>query len=161
MEDLILIAYFIALLILFTFGSHGFIMIYYYFKYRDTKNSSNLSLTEFPAVTIQLPIYNEIYVVKRIIQSTCEIEYPKEKLEIQILDDSTDETSQVVVELVEEKSRDGFDIKQIRRGNREGFQSGRTPRRVENRPRRICCDLRCGLCSEERFPHEYHTTFLQ
>lgn len=124
MEDLVLITYFIALLILFTFGSHGFIMIYYYFKYRDTKNSSNLSLTEFPDVTIQLPIYNEIYVVKRIIESTCEIEYPREKLEIQILDDSTDETSQVVAELVEEKSREGVDIKHVCRENRKGFKAG-------------------------------------
>jgi len=124
MEEFVLIAYFISLLILFTFGSHGFIMIYYYFKYRDKKNQQDLLLAEFPVVTIQLPIYNEIYVVRRLIQATCQIEYPKEKLEIQILDDSTDETTELVAELVKEKSQQGLDIKHVRRGNRKGFKAG-------------------------------------
>ena len=58
MNDFILITYFISLLILFAFGSHGFVMVFHYFKHRDTNDDDSLSLTEFPKVTVQLPVYN-------------------------------------------------------------------------------------------------------
>jgi cellulose synthase/poly-beta-1,6-N-acetylglucosamine synthase-like glycosyltransferase len=124
MEEMILIAYFVSLVILFTFGSHGFIMIYYHYKYRDKKNHPVAPLEVFPTVTIQLPIYNEVYVVKRIIQATCDIEYPKDKLEIQILDDSTDETIGLVDDLIEEYSKKGIDIVHVCRSDRKGYKAG-------------------------------------
>ena len=92
MEDVVLISYFLALFILFVFGLQGFIMIFYYNKYRDVKPIPNNKPEEYPLVTIQLPLFNEMYVVERLIDSVCEIDYPKDKLEIQVLDDSTDET---------------------------------------------------------------------
>lgn len=123
MDTIVLAAYFIALLILFVFGLHGFIMIYYYNKYRDVKPIPK-EKPEEPFVTIQLPLYNEMYVVERLINSVCEIDYPKDKLEIQVLDDSTDETVAIVANAVERKKLEGFDIQHIRRGNREGFKAG-------------------------------------
>jgi len=127
MDTTILFLYFSSLMILFLFGSHGFIMIYYYLKYRDKKRSTPQllrSIANAPAVTIQLPVYNELYVVKRLLQAAGRIEYPKEKLEIQVLDDSTDETTQIIAEVVQEMQARGYDIKHIRRGSREGYKAG-------------------------------------
>lgn len=124
MEETILFTYIAALSILFIFGLHGFIMIYYYFKFRLKKNVPPDALQEYPVVTIQLPIYNELYVVNRLIEASCGIIYPKEKLEIQVLDDSTDETVTVVAACVETYQKQGYDIKHIRRGTREGFKAG-------------------------------------
>ena len=124
MDDIVLVSYFISLSILFIFGLHGFIMIFYYNKYRNVKQIPQKDFTPDKAVTIQLPLYNELYVVERIINSVCEINYPKDKLEIQVLDDSTDETTQIVAKLVEKKKNEGFDIHHIRRGTREGFKAG-------------------------------------
>ncbi len=124
MDDLILGTYFASLLILFIFGSHGFVMIYHYFKHKDEEEPVDLPLSAYPRVTVQLPIYNEMYVVRRLIEASCAIDYPKEKLEIQVLDDSTDETVDVVRRLVDEKRAAGHDISQIRRGSRKGFKAG-------------------------------------
>jgi len=107
MNDIILAIYFISLLILFAFGSHGFVMIFHYFKHRDQEEADTQPLTEYPMVTIQLPIYNELYVVRRLIEASCAIKYPADKLEIQVLDDSTDET-----------------VNHVRRSTRNGFKAG-------------------------------------
>ncbi len=124
MDEIVLVGYFFSLLVLFVFGLHGFIMIFYYNKYRDVKNSQDKNFIPGAMVTIQLPLYNELYVVERLINSVCEIDYPKDKMEIQVLDDSTDETTQITARIVEQKLKEGFDIKQIRRGTREGYKAG-------------------------------------
>jgi cellulose synthase/poly-beta-1,6-N-acetylglucosamine synthase-like glycosyltransferase len=124
MQDYIITAYFISLTILFLFGSSGFVMIYYYIKHRDTKHAPAGELQQYPMVTIQLPIYNEYYVIERLITAACKIDYPKDKLEIQILDDSTDETVDVVASIVRRYQDSGFDISQVRRGSRAGFKAG-------------------------------------
>ncbi len=123
MEQFILTAYIVSLSILFIFGAHGFVMIYHYFKHRS-ETDGELPLTETPMVTIQLPLYNEMYVVRRLIEASCSIEYPKEKLEIQVLDDSTDETVDLVASIVREKQAQGFIIHHVRRPNRSGFKAG-------------------------------------
>ena len=123
MEDLILGAYVFSLSILFLFGSHGFVMIYYYFKNKD-KNPEGVDSLGEPMVTVQLPIYNELYVIERLIDAVCALDYPKDRLEIQVLDDSTDETVEVVSAAVAQKRLEGFDIVQIRRENRVGFKAG-------------------------------------
>jgi cellulose synthase/poly-beta-1,6-N-acetylglucosamine synthase-like glycosyltransferase len=124
MDDVVLIGYFVSLFILFVFGCHGFIMMYYHNKYRNVKHKSK-AVDDFNSfVTIQLPLYNELYVVERLINAVCEIEYPKDKLEIQVLDDSTDETTAITEKIVHEKQLLGFDIVHIRRGTREGFKAG-------------------------------------
>ena len=124
MDEIVLIGYFLSLAILFVFGSHGFIMMYYHRKYKSVKHSPKDGFSPDSVVTIQLPLYNEMYVAERLINSVCEIDYPKDKLEIQVLDDSTDETTRIVGEVVAQKELQGFDIRHIRRGSREGFKAG-------------------------------------
>ena len=124
MDDIVLIGYFVSLSILFVFGCHGFIMIYYHRKYRGVKPVSKEVNESSTMVTIQLPLYNELYVVERLINAVCEIDYPKEMLEIQVLDDSTDETTLITEKIVEKKKLDGFNIIHIRRGSRKGFKAG-------------------------------------
>jgi cellulose synthase/poly-beta-1,6-N-acetylglucosamine synthase-like glycosyltransferase len=124
MEETILFVYIFSLTVLFVFGSHGFIMIYYYLKYRSRKSQAAQEMSTYPVVTVQLPVYNEVYVVGRLIDAACTMVYPKEKLEIQVLDDSTDQTVEVVARYVEKFRRQGFDIKQIRRTDRTGYKAG-------------------------------------
>jgi len=124
MDEIVLVSYFIALSILFVFGLHGFLLLYYHRKYKDNISEPKSELQETPLVTIQLPLYNEYYVVERLINSVCGIDYPKEKMEIQVLDDSTDETVDLVEKIVKDKKAAGFDIEHIRRKTREGFKAG-------------------------------------
>jgi cellulose synthase/poly-beta-1,6-N-acetylglucosamine synthase-like glycosyltransferase len=108
-------------------------MIYYRLNYRKAlgehkdikqKFHAHLPSAGWPRVTIQLPIYNERYVVKRLIESVCRLNYPKNLLEIQILDDSTDDTVQIAKAAVEKMKAKGFDITYVRRNNRTGFKAG-------------------------------------
>jgi cellulose synthase/poly-beta-1,6-N-acetylglucosamine synthase-like glycosyltransferase len=124
MQDIIIGVYFFSLSILFIFGSSGFVMIYYYLKHRKTKTVVAPELTEFPLVTVQLPVYNELYVVERLIDAVCKFDYPHDRFEIQVLDDSTDETSGVVAKSVAHYSGLGYGIHHVRRGNREGYKAG-------------------------------------
>ncbi|MEK7251413.1 MAG: cellulose synthase family protein [Bacteroidota bacterium] len=124
MAEFILIAYIVSLSILFIFGLHGFIMIYYYLKFKNKKHPAVQSLDEYPVVTVQLPVYNEVYVVGRLIDASCAMIYPKEKLEIQLLDDSTDETVDVIRALVGKYRKLGFDIKHVHRSHRQGYKAG-------------------------------------
>lgn len=124
MEDFILGAYVFSLSILFLFGSHGFVMIYYYFKNKDKKPVGKTLLDDKPMVTVQLPVYNELYVVERLIDAVCALDYPKDRLEIQVLDDSNDETVDIVAAIAAAKREEGFDIVQIRREDRVGFKAG-------------------------------------
>jgi len=121
--DLVLYLYFFSLLILFTFGAHGFVMVYHYLKTRG-KDLVLPSLDHDPVVTIQLPMYNEYYVVERLIEAVCSIDYPKDKLEIQVLDDSTDESVDVASSAVLQYQKLGYDIKYIHRMDRSGFKAG-------------------------------------
>ncbi|MFN3780844.1 MAG: cellulose synthase family protein, partial [Candidatus Kapaibacteriota bacterium] len=124
MEFVILIFYFIALSVLFLFGIHGLILLYYFRKTQKILLPKYELPKELPLVTIQLPIFNELYVVERLIRNVCNIRYPKEKMEIQVLDDSTDETQELAKKLVEEYKAKGFDIHYLHRPNREGFKAG-------------------------------------
>jgi len=123
---LILFLYTIVLIVLFFYSFHSFILLYLHLRYRKHKegNTNYKNLSEYPQVTIQLPVYNEKYVVRRLIESVTMLEYPKDKMEIQILDDSDDETSEIISKIVLYKSAQGFDIKHIRREKREGFKAG-------------------------------------
>ena len=124
MDEIVLIGYFLSLSILFIFGLHGFIMLYYHKKYKAVQHKPIPDFECKDVVTIQLPLYNELYVVERLIDAVCAIDYPKDKLEIQVLDDSTDETVELVGKIVEEKKKLGFDISHIHRENRKGYKAG-------------------------------------
>jgi cellulose synthase/poly-beta-1,6-N-acetylglucosamine synthase-like glycosyltransferase len=122
-DEIILFAYIFSMMILLFFSSHGFVMMYYHYKFRSTNPRAKNQYDE-DIVTIQLPMYNELYVVERLINAVCKIDYPKDKLEIQVLNDSTDETIELVERLVQQKKAEGFDIQHIRRPNRQGFKAG-------------------------------------
>jgi len=127
-ESIVLGTYFFSLCILFLFASHGYIMTYYYHKTYDKRmddlNKDELVLEHFPFVTIQLPLYNERYVITRLIDAVIRFDYPKEKLEIQILDDSTDDSTEIIGKHIEKYITDGYDIIHIHRKNRTGFKAG-------------------------------------
>ncbi len=126
MENVLLITYFLALCVLFGFGLHGLVMIYYWHKTQKIAHvpAADLHDDDLPVVTVQLPFYNELYVVDRLVKAVCDIDYPKDRLEIQLLDDSTDETVELAQRLVAEYSEKGFDIKHIHRTIRTGFKAG-------------------------------------
>ena len=124
LEPSILAAYFISLAILFVFGAHGYVMVYWYNKFRAPDKKPPLPLQNFPKVTMQLPVFNEMYVVERLIRAVCEIDYPRELLEIQVLDDSTDETTRLAQRAVEHYQKQGYAIKLLHRDNRRGYKAG-------------------------------------
>src|SRR5258708_39053814 len=91
-ETLTLASYFFVLIILAVYGWHRYYLVYLYLRNRGKEPTAWPTLSPQPVVTIQLPLYNEMYVADRLIASVCAIAYPRELLEIQVLDDSTDET---------------------------------------------------------------------
>ena len=102
-------------------------LVYSYLKNRKriAKDLEKFSETEyFPHVTIQLPVYNELYVIERLIDSVANFNYPKDKLEIQVLDDSSDETVEIIAKRVAYWKEKGLDIEQIIRPERVGFKAG-------------------------------------
>ncbi|MFH1194202.1 MAG: cellulose synthase family protein [bacterium] len=124
LDQVVLVTYIISLSILFLFASHGFVMVYYHRKYKKNEPKEGLDQVDYSRVTIQLPLYNELYVADRLINAVCEIDYPKDKMEIQVLDDSTDETVGIVANIVKQKQALGFDIKHVHRVNRSGYKAG-------------------------------------
>jgi cellulose synthase/poly-beta-1,6-N-acetylglucosamine synthase-like glycosyltransferase len=124
LESSVLVLYFVSLLILFVFGSHGYVMVYLFNKYRGRTGNAPLPLQDLPKVTVQLPVFNELYVIERLIRAVCEMDYPRHLLEIQVLDDSTDETSPLAQNRVEHYQQQGFQIKLLHRDHREGFKAG-------------------------------------
>ncbi len=122
-SELVLILYIFSLAILLLFSSHGFVMLYYNNKFKRSFFSNN-SIDTSKIVTIQLPLFNEINVAERLINAVCKIDYPKKNLEIQVLDDSTDETTKIVSDLVKLKKSEGYNIEHIQRGSRNGYKAG-------------------------------------
>ena len=121
----LLVPYFIVLILLAGYGMHRYRLVYLYYKHRDKRTTDPPAYFEaLPSVTVQLPIFNEQYVVERLLDSICKLKYPPEKLDIQVLDDSTDETADVARGLVERYAALGNPISYIHRTNREGFKAG-------------------------------------
>ena len=120
----ILIPYFTILIILSIYGIHRYHLTYLYLRNRKRAPRPSGEFEQLPRVTIQLPIYNERYVVGRLLETVTRIDYPRELLEIQVLDDSTDETRMVCSRLVSEYARAGHLITYHHRDHREGFKAG-------------------------------------
>ncbi len=99
-------------------------MVWLYYRHRGNTPRPTAPLDPLPRVTVQLPIFNEVYVVERLVEAVAAIDYPRELLEIQVLDDSTDDTSLVARGVCERLSSRGFDIAYLRRAHREGFKAG-------------------------------------
>jgi cellulose synthase/poly-beta-1,6-N-acetylglucosamine synthase-like glycosyltransferase len=123
-ETLTLAAYFFVLIVLAVYGWHRYYLVYLYLKNRDKEPRVGPAPDPLPVVTIQLPLYNEMYVADRLIEAVCRISYPRELVEIQVLDDSTDETRSVAELAVRRFAAQGVDIKYYHRADRSGFKSG-------------------------------------
>src|SRR3954471_12820418 len=120
-----LIPYFTVLIVLSVYGLHRYEVIRTYFKHRKKATGEPpRRFEQLPPVTIQLPLYNERYVVERLIEEVVKIEYPKELLQIQVLDDSTDDTAPFAEALCERYRNMGHPIEYHHRSNRHGFKAG-------------------------------------
>ena len=118
------IPYFLILTILSVYGVHRYCLTYYYLKNRKKRPRPLKTFEKLPRVTVQLPIYNEQYVVERLIEAAVNLDYPRDLLEIQVLDDSTDDTRLLCARLVEQYASAGYPIKYLHRENRLGFKAG-------------------------------------
>ena len=124
MEWLIIIAYGFSLFIICLFSLGQFNLAWHYGKAKKLITGPVAPMDTLPKVTVQLPLYNEQYVVERLIDAVAALDYPKERLEIQVLDDSTDETTDIVQQKVTEYQEQQIDIHHIRREKRTGYKAG-------------------------------------
>lgn len=128
LEAIIIGVYSLALVLIFMYALAQLNLLFNYLSAQkkehnnDTFNLNNPE--ETPYVTIQLPVYNELYVMERLLDNIAKIDYPKNKLEIQVLDDSTDESVATTASHIKKLQASGLDIHHVRRENREGFKAG-------------------------------------
>ncbi|WP_242339597.1 MULTISPECIES: cellulose synthase family protein [Anaeromyxobacter] len=120
----VVVAYALLLLLLSVYGSHRYAMAYLYYRHKYRLPSPKGRFEQLPRVTIQLPIFNEMYVTERLIDAVAKMDYPRDLLEIQVLDDSTDETQGIARACVDRHRKTGLDIAYVHRTNRKGFKAG-------------------------------------
>ena len=122
----ILILYFAILGTLAVYGAYRIKQVIDFWRYKDfvPTPAAHFPEADLPTITVQLPLFNELYVVERLLKAVTAIDYPREKLEIQVLDDSTDETVRVAEAVVAQYAAQGFDIHYIHRDDRTGFKAG-------------------------------------
>ena len=128
LEYTIITLYTISLVLILLYALAQFNLLINYLKARKKQDNSPKfdfsNPNEIPYVTIQLPVFNELYVMERLLNNIAKLEYPREKLEIQVLDDSTDESVENTAKQIAELQKTGLDIQHIRRENRQGFKAG-------------------------------------
>ena len=130
LESIIIIIYSVALIFIFIYALAQLNLLFNYLsaqKKNEDEDQPQFNLTnpdEVPFVTIQLPVYNELYVMERLLDNIAKIDYPKDKLEIQVLDDSTDESLETTAIQIEKLKQTGLDIQHIKRVKRSGFKAG-------------------------------------
>ena len=122
--DALGVCYFGILCAVAFYGLHRYILVYLYIKHRDKAYTPKSQFEQLPRVTVQLPMFNEDIVAERIIRATCQLDYPLDLLEIQVLDDSTDHSAEIAQRACEEWAAKGYPIKFIHRNNRIGYKAG-------------------------------------
>jgi cellulose synthase/poly-beta-1,6-N-acetylglucosamine synthase-like glycosyltransferase len=120
----IMLPYFFVMIILAAYGIHRYALVYNYYKNRKNVPGPPPEIATWPKVTVQLPIYNERYVIDRLVEAVSQFDYPRDLLEIQVLDDSTDQTQQIARDCVDRYRALGLPISYIHRDNREGYKAG-------------------------------------
>ncbi len=122
----ILIVYFGILTVLAIYGVYRVKQVIEFWRYSKfpPQPKGSFNEAELPLITVQLPLFNEMYVVERLVKAITEIDYPRDRLEIQVLDDSTDETVSIARATVENYARAGFDIHYLHRDDRTGYKAG-------------------------------------
>ncbi len=123
-DALLLTAYFAVLIALSILGLHRYLMVFLYYRHQRNRSVLPGRFEEPPIVTVQLPVYNELYVVERLIDAVCKLDYPGDRLEIQVLDDSTDDTAELASKRVAYHRERGIDIHYLHREDRTGFKAG-------------------------------------
>ena len=125
LELSVVAAYALLLLVLSVYGSHRYLMAYLYYRHKYRLPTPLRRWGDaLPRVTVQLPIFNEMYVTERLIGAVARLDYPRHLLEVQVLDDSTDETQAIARACVEQHRAEGLDIHYVHRTNRQGFKAG-------------------------------------
>lgn len=123
-SSIIIAVHFVLLFILCLFGLHRLSMVARWFRYRKHQVATPTSFNELPNVTVQIPLYNERMVAQRIVDSIVLLEYPSDRLQIQIVDDSNDDTCELIAERVKHYQTQGINIEHVQRTNRQGFKAG-------------------------------------
>ncbi len=124
LETIFMTVYTTVLVTVSLYGFHRYGLLFLYYRHRHRSHRPKTRFAELPPVTVQLPMYNEQYVARRIIERVQEIRYPREKLQVQVLDDSTDSTCAIARQAVEEAAARGFAIEYIHRTDRTGYKAG-------------------------------------
>lgn len=124
LKILFILVYFGILTILSIYGCHRYYLVYLYYRFKKNIPRPPQKFEKLPKVTVQLPIYNEMYVIERLLNSVKQINYPKDLFEIQVLDDSTDGTKKIAEVLTEQLCLQGFNIHYLHRSNRHHFKAG-------------------------------------
>ena len=121
-------SYFGLMAVLSLFGLHRYALVYLYYRHRRRKLGPPAERFEtLPGITVQLPIYNERFVARDLLDAVCALRYPRHLLQVQVLDDSTDETRTILECAVREKQALGEPVEYVRRPTREGFKAGALP----------------------------------
>lgn len=115
--------YVVCALLLTLYGIGALVLLITYLRHRHQKIAAPMAAI-LPSVAVQLPIFNEMYVVERLLESVAALDYPRDRLTIQVLDDSTDETTALVAKKVEEIQARGLNIQHVRRASRKGYKAG-------------------------------------
>ncbi len=116
--------YFVVLFGLSLYGLHRYVIVYLFMKNRKKVPVPQATFEKLPRITVQLPIFNELYVVERLLNSVAALDYPRDLLQVQVLDDSTDETTEMAAKQVAELKAQGLDIELVHRTDRTGFKAG-------------------------------------
>src|SRR5205807_5890603 len=135
-------ACYLAVLIgLSAYGVHRYFIIYLFLKHRKRAVLPAGHFRELPKVTVQLPIFNEVYVIERLLRSVSELDYPRNLLQIQVLDDSTDDTREMTAACAGKLRQRGFDVQLIHRVDRTGFKAGALAVGLESAAGEFVCIL--------------------
>lgn len=140
-SNILPIAYLSALVLTSLYSIHKTIIIWRFMKYRHKgcKPLKSYDPSELPAITVQLPIFNEVYVVERLIEAVSNLNYPADKLQIQVLDDSTDETQEICRRKVKTLKQRSLDIHYIYRQDRQGYKAGALEQGLKSATGELVC----------------------
>ncbi|MFC5284991.1 cellulose synthase family protein [Pedobacter alpinus] len=150
----ILILYTLSLSVIFIFSIGQAYLIYFYLKTSDEHNEEVITPSVLPIVTIQLPLFNELYVTERLINSVCNLNYPISKLEIQVLDDSNDDSLILTANIIKQKIAEGFNIKHITRDKNIGFKAGALQHGLSNAQGELIAIFDADFLPEADFLHQ-------
>jgi cellulose synthase/poly-beta-1,6-N-acetylglucosamine synthase-like glycosyltransferase len=127
-QSVIVLAYFAVLAMLSVYGLHRYLILFLYHRHYKWKPRRPAVVAppgaELPSVTVQIPLYNEMYVARRVIEAAVRMRYPRGKLRVQILDDSTDATTEIAKDTAAELRKQGFAVEVLHREDRDGYKAG-------------------------------------